>query len=174
MPKGVYARAGAIPAEKLEDTKIEQMPDIIGTEREPEVVLVEDVLKKEYTDELAFNEQPMTIVIESGGAENAPTTHPVWVNGKGGEMLIGGKWCSVAYFPIGEPFTTRRKYVAVLAGAKISKVSISHTNPEDMEPGRPSNVAHRATSNIVSLSVLRDDDPRGGDWLREIHRRNMG
>ena len=124
--------------------------------------------KNDYNEDLKFGEEPITIRLEPNTDPNAPTSVPVWVNGKGAEMFLNGKWHEVAYLPVGRVFTTKRKYVAVLASAKIDKVS---TDVQDPDSERPKNNTSRFTSAIQSFSVIEDPNPRGAAWLSELRRR---
>lgn len=157
-----------------DDIKIEQKSDIVGDtalmDREPEVVVAQQLPKKDYLDELAFNEEPVTIRLEPSTDKNAATRFPVWVNGKGGEVFQQGRWFEVGYFPVGVPFITKRKYLAVIIGAKIDTV---HTEVKEPESEHPNNVIQRFTSPVHSFSVLEDKNPRGAAWITELRRRNM-
>lgn len=167
---------------KSSDIKIEQKKDLPLTHGGPfdpkvplpdrggETIVAQKVLDKDYADELAFNEEPVTIRLEPSTDKNAATRFPVWVNGKGGEIFQDGRWFEIAYFPIGVPFTTKRKYLAVIIGAKIDTVSTEVLNPE---AENPANNVRRFTSAIHSFSVIEDKNPRGAAWASELLRRNM-
>lgn len=199
MPRGVYQRAGAMPAERIEDTKIEQHDDIVSDTNEhpseivraeridaaPEVhsgshmMMVdgkEVVLSKEYLDDLAFNDEKVTIRLEPSGQENAPDTFGfVGVNGKPAEIWMNGGWHECGYLPIDTPFITKRKYLAVILSAKVDIVRTTEIQPEEVFIGmRPSgNKIKRTTSQAISVSIIEDRNPRGADWIRELRRRNM-
>ena len=161
--------------------KIEQKPDIPispvkpdGTtavlEREPEIVRAEQLPSGDYGDELAFNEEPITIRLEPTAEKNAPTSFPIWVNGKGAEVFQNGRWDEIAYLPVGKVLITKRKYVEVIIRAKLDAV---HTEVSDPESENPRNVVKRFTSAVHSLSILEDRNPRGVAWLTELRRRNL-
>ena len=156
-----------------EDIKIEQKPVISDDpgERKPDVVLVEDVLNKDYVDELAFNEEPVQIRLEPSAEKNAPTSYPFWVNGKGCEVMIGGRWREMIYIPVGQVLTVKRKYLAVMATAKFDSVETVHGEAGQSE-NIPNNVS-RKTSGVTAFSVIEDKNPRGAAWLSELRRRNF-
>lgn len=157
-----------------DDIKIEQKDDLVGDldlkERDGEVVVAQQLPKKAYLDELAFNEEPVTIRLEPSADKNAATTFPAWVNGKGAEVLRDGKWIEIAYLPVGIPLTIKRKYLEVIVRAKIDTI---HTEVREPESERPNNIVQRFTSAVHSFSVIEDRNPRGAAWLTELRRRNL-
>lgn len=154
------------------DVAVAQKDDLIGdlSDRKPEIVVGEKIVNTDYMDELAFNEEPVTIRIEASSEKNAAAHFPVWVNGRGGEVLINGQWLEVKYFPVNTVLTTKRKYVEVVMRAKIDTV----TTDVIEEPGKdPINKVKRFTSAVNSLSIIKDDNPLSRAWLTELRRRNM-
>jgi len=154
------------------DIQIEQK-DVISDdpqEREPEIVVAQQLPNKDYLNELAFNEEPVTIRLEPSTDKNAATRFPVWVNGKGGEMFQNGQWQEIGYFPVGVNFITKRKYLAVIVGAKVDTL---HTEVRESESETPNNVIQRFTSAVHSFSVIEDKNPRGAAWITELRRRNF-
>ena len=139
-------------------------------EYDGDVVLVDAIHDKNWVDELAFNEEPVTIRIEPSSEKHAASAHPIWVNGKGAEAFQNGRWEEIGYLPAGRILTIKRKYVAVMAGAKFDRIS---TEVEEAVGENPRNVISRFTSAPISFSVLKDDNPKGGAWLTELIRRNM-
>ena len=81
---------------------------------------------------------------------------------------MNGRWVPVGYLPVGTAITVKRKYVAVLAGAKRDTIN---TNVIERDNEDPQNHVERFTSAAALFSVIRDDNPRGSDWLIELHRR---
>lgn len=125
---------------------------------------------KQYLDQLKFMEEPVTIRLEPSTDKNAATMHPVWNNGKGAEILIDGVWREVTYLPVATELTTKRKYVAILAGSKIDTVD---TVIEDRDSDRPRNITRRVTTALVTFSIIEDRNPLGRAWLTELVRRNL-
>lgn len=154
--------------------KIDQPPDIVLDDmdvknRKPEFVEADaSVLEdKEYADLLAFNEEPLTIRIEPSTEKNAATVHPVWCNGKGAECFINGRWREVTWLPVSTEIIIKRKYVAILAGAKVTSVTTEVIQRNEDEENR----IHRVTSPLLSFSIIEDKNPRGHAWLTELRRR---
>lgn len=151
--------------------KIEQKAPILDHKNyEGEVVLVDAMHDKAWTEELAFNEEPVTIRIEPSAEKHAASAHPVWVNGKGAEVFQNGQWQEIGYLPAGKVLTVKRKYVAVLACAKFDRIT---TEVVEVVNDNPNNKINRFTSAPVSFSVLEDKNPKGTAWLTELIRRNM-
>ena len=155
------------------DMAIEQKPDIdisIGSNIEhgeslPNVVDGEGRLS---FDCVAFMEEPVTIRIEENTSSEYPATHaPVQVQGRGAEvMLDDGKWVEATWLPIGVPFTTKRKYVEVLARSKTDHVSTEH---DEANVARPINRVRRRSSSTFPMSIIMDKNPKGHEWLSRIH-----
>lgn len=162
----------ALNAERIDDVKIEQKADIVGdvSEHDAEIVTVNRLPEQDYLDELDFNEEPVTIRLESTSDVNAPSAFPVWVNGKGCEVFQNGRWYEIAYIPVGKVVITKRKYVEVIIRAKIDTL---HTEVSEPESENPSNRIKRFTSAVHSFSILEDKNPKGVAWLSELRRRNL-
>jgi hypothetical protein len=160
-----------------DDVKIEQKPDLADDDledREPEIIRAEQdaLLKKDYLNELAFNEEPVTIRLEPSTDKNAAMVFPIWNNGKGCEILVNGKWREApnGFIPVNQELTIKRKYLAILVGAKIDTVDTQVIE----NPGEdPRNNVKRFTSPVHSFSVIEDKNPRGHAWLTELRRRNL-
>lgn len=154
------------------DIKIEQKAPIVDhTTYDGDVVIADDdITNKEWIDELAFNEEPVTIRIEPSAEKHAANAYPVWVNGKGAEVFQRGKWMEIGYLPVGRTLIVKRKYIAVLAAAKFDRIA---TEVEEVLNDNPINKVNRFTSASVAFSVLEDANPKGRAWLTELIRRNM-
>src|SRR4051812_48246014 len=103
-----------------DDIKIDQKSPLVeGADRAPEIVVADKPITNDYADALAFFEEPVTIIINPSTEKNAARHVPVWVNGKGCEVWnnqING-WFEMAYIPVGQPLTIKRKYLEVLVRA---------------------------------------------------------
>lgn len=155
------------------DTSIEQAPDIkmpgLGEdiEREPDIIpATAEVLNKQYADQIAFMEEPITIMIQPGSDRDPQIVHDVWVNGKGAEVFVNGKWIEFGCIPVGIEVVTKRKYVEVLARKKTDKISTQVIKHQDGEE----NKVVRATSHGCPFSVVEDRNPRGRQWLSDVMR----
>lgn len=161
---------------------IEQKPDVplpltdpggnpVPIEREPEIVTSDKPFTKAYYDELAFNEEWVKIRLEPTAEKNASTHFPIWVNGKGCEVLQpNGRIDEIAYIPVGLPVTIKRKYVEVIVRAKLDTIQ---TKVLDETSENPHNIVNRFTSAVHSFSILEDKNPLGIEWLTELRRRNF-
>ncbi|MGC8536711.1 MAG: hypothetical protein ACP5QR_14460 [Rhizomicrobium sp.] len=159
-----------------DDIKIEQKSNVMldldaDTENSPEIVRADPKTMKDLAADLEFMEEPITIVLNPSSEKNAPTMHPFWVNGKGAEVLMNGKWIPMTYLPVGRPLITKRKYVGVMASAKFDSIETHHDEPGTKEV--LNNWASRRTSAVTGFSVLEDKNPKGGAWLSELLRRNF-
>ena len=159
-----------------DSVKVDQKAPIVGDaklrNRESDVVLVDkDALNdKAWFEELAFNDEPVTIRIEPSSEKNAASAFPVWCNGKGAEVLIRGKWVEMIYLPVGQILTTKRKYVAIMLGAKIDTIQ---TVTDEATQENPRNEVKRITTATHSFSIIEDKSPRGAAWATELRRRNF-
>lgn len=155
-----------------EDFKIDQKADIDGDlkTRKPDIVEVDHALDQDLFDELAFMEEPVLIRLEPSSDPNAATMIPIWVNGKGCEVLINGRWVEFTYLPVGEVVTVKRKYLNVLIAAKQEKVTTHFGKPGEENP---KNTVKRFTSAYQTFQVIEDKSPRGMAWLTEMRRRNL-
>jgi hypothetical protein len=124
-------------------------------------------MHKDYAAELAFNEEPVLIVLQQSGEKNAPPFVPCFVNGKGCEILINGRFVSTGYFPVGVKLITRRKYVEVLARSKVTNVRTKH---DDATHENPQNRIERTVYANAPFTVLEDKNPKGAEWLANLIR----
>ena len=163
----------AIKELHTDDIKIDQKPAISGNpaDRESEIINVDQIPNKDYLNELAFNDEPVTIRLEPSAEKNAPTAYLVAVNGKGCEVFQTGRWREILYMPVGVVLITKRKYVAVLAGAKFDSVQTDVGEAGSSEIVR--NNINRFTSAVTAFSIIEDKNPQGAAWLTELRRRNM-
>lgn len=153
--------------------RIEQKPPIISKakhDEDGEIVIVDPEFNTEWADDLAFAEEPITVILNPSAEKNAPTSFPVWVNGKGAEVFQNGRWDEIGYLPVGRPLIVKRKVMEVIIRAKLDSVTTMH---EDATTERPSNRINRATSSVHSYSILEDKNPKGRAWAQEMIRRNM-
>ncbi len=133
---------------------------------EGEVIVSEGSVTKDYADSLAMAEEPVTIRIERGSGKAPMPVVDCWVNGKGAEILVQGRWVSTGYLPVGRPITTKRKYVEVLAKSKLETVNtkvIQRTEDED-------NLIERHASQFAPFSILEDKNPNSAEWFQRLVR----
>lgn len=150
---------------------VQQMPDITDTDAyDGDIVLTEDVLKKEFADALAFMEEPVTIRIEPSMDQNAAQWLSVWVNGRGAEVLINGQWIEWKHLPVAEVLITKRKYIEVIVRAKVNSI----TTPDMNQAAHvaENNKLARFTTPVHSFSIIEDRNPKGPAWMSELRRRS--
>jgi hypothetical protein len=128
-------------------------------------------IDKAYVDEIAFNEEPIEVRIERSSEKNAPRWVPCWVNGRGAEVFdpVGKRWHILGALPLGVPCITRRKYIEVLALAKQDAVDTRPPSAQDILSGANDvNEVDVTTTAKYPFSVLKDNNPRGADWLNKL------
>lgn len=123
---------------------------------------------QDYLEELAFYEEPVTIIINSSTHKNAASIFENWSNGRGAEMLINGQWLIIRDLPVGKPITIKRKVVEQIIRARVMSVSTVHEEPPTPSPR---NELARTSSHVHSFSILKDANPRSGDWLSMAYAR---
>lgn len=135
------------------------------------LVAVDIDLNQAYMEALAFAEEPVCIRIEKSTQKNPPKTVPCWVQGKGAEIFKDGKWWVLGFLPIGTPIITRRKYIEAIARAKVDTVDTEHASAAQFTTGAVNYIENKVcinTSALYPLSVIRDNNPKGADWLTKI------
>ena len=153
-----------------DDLKVGQQDPILlkddeEIDHEQIIVPIGASLLKEQVPGLAFGEEPITIRIERKSEKFAPQVVDIWVNGKGAEAFVNGKWVEFGFLPVGLPVITKRKYVEVMARSKVDNVS---TETGSMFDENPANRVNRATSSSTPFSVLKDGNPLGAEWLTRL------
>lgn len=148
---------------------VQQKPVISGRdELESETIVAPNgPMHKDYMAELAFAEEPVTIRVEPSGEKNAAPMVDCWVNGRGCEVLVNGRWLSTGFFPVGVVLTTKRKYVEVLARSKVTNIKTKH---DDATVANPQNLIERQTYQRAPFSVIEDKNPKGAEWLANLVR----
>jgi hypothetical protein len=140
------------------------------SEYEGDIVLTEDVLKKEYADALAFMEDPITVRIQPSTDKNAAGAFPVWVNGKPAEVFQQNRWMEIGWLPVGRELIIKRKVLEVIIRSKVDRIETLILN-QDSE--RPNNQVQRFTTPVHSFTIMHDPSPRGAAWASEMIRRNL-
>lgn len=151
------------------DLKVGQQPKIIlddnPIDHEQIIVPVDGPMGMNQVEMLAFAEEPITIRITPSNEKNAPVVVDCWVNGKGAEVFVNGKWFEFGCIPVARAVITKRKYVEVLARSKVDNVSTRTGSTNDE---KPENSIDRSTSSKTTFSVLHDKNPAGAEWLTRL------
>lgn len=154
-----------------DDTRIEQPGMLIGdlADRDPEIIVADhSIADKDYQAELAFMSDWLTIRLETSGAENAPDTFPVWVNGRGAEVLVNGRPVIWTHLPVGPEIMVRRSVVEVIARSKTMRVQTDHSTDITRQLA---NKTGRNVSQTQPFSIIHDPSPRGRAWASDMIRR---
>jgi len=143
------------------------MPELNESFESPRTIVTpqDAALNKAYLDELAMGEDPVTFRIEPMSGDYAPKVVDCWVNGKGAEMLQGGRWIEYGAFPVGYSIITKRKYLEVLARSR--KMAL-RTRVEGEHSERPVNHLDRTVSRTAAFSIEEDKNPKGIEWARRM------
>lgn len=123
---------------------------------------------KEQIANLAFAEEPVTILIEENTRSDNPETHVyVSCNGKDAEVFENGQWLTIGWVPIGREVTLKRKIVEILVRSKSESVKTIH---DDANIERPRNTVRRTPSANYPVTILDDRSPRGREWFAQLRR----
>lgn len=110
---------------------------------------------KDKAAELAFMEEPVTVHILDTSEKNADKVFDISVNGRARTFMRN------------EEYTIPRKYVEGLARAK----PVHYDNEEYTKSNGERSVRWPSRKGLrYQFSVLRDDNPRGKEWLRNLLR----
>ena len=124
-----------------------------GKMEHPDIQVETKPLNHEKAAELAFMEELMTVRV-------ADTTDP-----EEGVCISVWNWGRHQLFIRGQDVTCKRKFVEVLARAKPT----SYANVEFTESdGSRSIKWPKRTGARYPFQVVRDDNPRGPEWLRRV------
>lgn len=128
-------------------------PVAIGEIGRGDVDEIEHVPDMTLADQLAFMEEPVTIVVMSSGDQNEAGLVQVAVNG------------ITQFIKRDEPITVKRKYVERLARCKKTDF---HQALDDSQGEVSFNVLNRRHSLRFPFSVIQDQNPKGAGWLKQI------
>ena len=155
------------------DIPIDSIPDIdlsalgpFARPAAPSIEAIDKPLEMDLARNLAFAEEPITILLHPGQEEYAPMFRECWVNGEGVEAFVNGQWVHLGSLPVGQEVITRRKYVEVYARAKLNTVKTVVIQ----FPDRELNNVKITPVHSVPFSVVKDDNPRGREWLNRLIR----
>ena len=154
---------------KIEQKPPLEMPPIDeAVERESEIILAEKPLETDEAESLQMAEEPLTIIIHRSVEKFSPSvTDYIAVNGIAAEMLFKNGWVRMGYLPRGRSIITKRKYVEVLARAKQDTVN---TTVIERDGEDPQNFVERVTTSTMSFTIIKDSNPKGGEWLERLVR----
>ena len=122
------------------------------------IVSTEQLAAKDYLDELAFNEEMLTIFLHRGREKFAPQVIDLHVNGK------------AVWIPVEQNVNIKRKYVEVMARSQPMDVRTESYMLENSQDAGTVNRINRSLSANYSFSVLHDPSPKGPAWLAKVMR----
>ena len=125
----------------------------------------EAALKQEYLEALKFMDEPVKIIISQGTERGAPLTVDCWVNGRGAEIWLNGKWAVSGWLPVNMEIITKRKYLENLLRSKPTSYQTVVGKPGD-EVIRNASVPTTTLRNQISL--LEDKNPLGRAWFQSV------
>lgn len=120
---------------------------------EIEVVPADALAKKDKLDRLAFMEDELEIIVLPTSDKNSPPLVETHCNGRN-QYLLRGK-----------PQKVKRKFVEVLARAKLT----TFRGETPLVNGEYQNLMHPTTGLVENFTVLRDPaGDRGRAWLEQV------
>src|SRR5574343_314802 len=156
------------------DIKIEQPGVLVEdvNDAEPEKVIVDKAmhagLTKGYLADLAFNEEPVTVMFHPTQDRFAAPFVDAYVNSRGIEVMdTDGRWLEMHQVPINVEVTMKRKYLEVFARAKHTDVK-TNVIGGSADGSEPINQLLRTINLKYPFSVVQDKNPRGHEWLQKI------
>jgi len=120
----------------------------------PDIQIVDGPRAMEYAEEMAFMEEKVIVNVHTTPDQNAENPVSVFVNGRS------------QYLFRGVPTIVKRKFVERLARAKLTGY---RQELGEAEPSRY-NRLYMETGLLYPFSVVRDDNPKGADWLHKVLR----
>ncbi len=111
---------------------------------------------------LAFGEETMTVIISEDSNPLNPEPYVYLANSGRGAMPNGVPWV-----PRGVPVDIKRKFVEQLCRAKPIAIKTVEVTQADGARGIQ---IQRNASLKYPFTVVRDDNPKGAAWLREMLR----
>jgi len=131
---------------------------IVKTKDESEIDIAQDnQFTAGWAADMAFLEEPVTITIHE---TSDPNPEPVFLAVGGVGPLENG----VPWLPRGQDLTIKRKYVEALLRAKKT----TYGNKEIVQDGERIMVHPAKTALAYPFSVVRDDNPKGAAWFKQI------
>lgn len=121
-----------------------------------EPALIETVdrpVDKDWADQMAFNEEPVRVLVHESTDKNAELIVEVYNNGVPQRFIRG------------QAQVVKRKFLEVLARAKMT------TQGQQLIKDGEGNDTYRMVPHTAlryPFSVMEDSNPRGADWLKAV------
>jgi hypothetical protein len=157
MPRGIPNNKAISSSEQsIGQTASLDMPTtgpLAGMVRpDQEIVIADGPMLGDYAAELAFNEEPVKVIVHESTDENAEPLVDVYCNGTPQRFLRG------------QEQTVKRKFVEILARARQTSIKTTVATNGDETVNR----INRHTAVRYPFSVLEDRNPKGGAWLKQV------
>ena len=141
------------------DMEVRQPPVIAlddnEIDRDDVIVADKSVVNGDYLNQLAFNEDVLTIMLSRSSEKFAPELIDIYVNGK------------VEWVPVGRPYMLKRKYVEVIARCQPFDVRTEVVREAENER----NQVKRFQIAKHPFTVIHDPaGERGHAWLQQVMR----
>ncbi len=135
------------------------LPAIEDADNRPEDIIQAeemDLVNADYAAELAFMEEPVTVLLHKGREKFAPRFEQFGVQGK------------IIWIETNKPTIVARKYVEVMARAQ--PIDVRTRSGETQGDELAFNIIDRSQNSAYTFSVLQDKNPKGAAWLAKIIR----
>ena len=121
----------------------------------PAIETVEGPKAMDHAAEMAFMEEPVSIIVHESTDQNDPDPNPL--------LQVNGR---TQYIVRGREQVVRRKFVEVLARAK--KTGYTQSMRHDPVTGNVYQSMNPRTALRYPFSVIEDKNPKGHAWLRKV------
>lgn len=134
------------------------------------IEIVERLPAADYADELKFNEDPVTVVINPSTDPKAAKVVFCAIDNKGAEVWDekGKRWVQFKWVPVNRVLTIKRKYLEVLARSRVDTFATREVTPTPMA-NQDGFVLEANTVQVAPFTVRHDPaGERGHNWLTRV------
>lgn len=150
MPRGIPNKEFDAASMDVGQPGVVEIP-LEGDVERPKIEVQQGPYAMEKAAAMAFNEEPVTVMIHESTDENAENPVQVCVQGRN------------QFFFRGRPQTVKRKYLEVLARAKGTRYSQRTDGTAEQQ-----NQMHGHAALKYPFTVIEDRNPKGPAWLKHI------
>jgi hypothetical protein len=154
MPRGIPNRHDTTDMDVGQNTHIDMPAEGVidrSEMHEEGIEIVQNVKLDDYAAELAFMEEKIEIEVHESTDQNAHALVDVYCNGVAQRFIRGQRQ------------VVKRKFVNILVDARQTAMkTTTQVNGDDVV-----NRIDKHTALRFPFSVMRDDNPKGRDWLRQ-------
>lgn len=131
--------------------------DKLASEPVQEIEIAPAYGSMEKAAKLAFMEEKIDVMVHESTDPNAEQIVETWANGVSQRFIRG------------QVQTVRRKFVGILAAAKSTGIATREARDNN---GDRTTVIAKHTALKYPFSVVRDENPRGAQWLKSALAQN--